>query len=282
MKITSNIHQVQIDFNIRVAPDKLLPRFVNVLIIFGEKITIVDTGVKGSEETIFNYIAQNGRSIKDIDTLLLSHAHPDHIGSAARIKELTGCKVLAHENERRWIENIEIQDTERPVPGFRTLVDRPVKVDGTLRDGEMLALGNTNAEVLFTPGHSAGLVSLLFQKDGVFFTGDAIPLRNDIPNYDNYFKLMASLERIASRKDYTTLLSSWTPAIFDSKKAVHLIEEGIGHLKLIDSAVGNIYTEAEKEYLQYCKKTLSQLGLPLLLANSVVDNAFRSHLRTNG
>ena len=94
MKITSNIHQVQIDFNIQVAPDKLLPRFVNVLIIFGEKITIVDTGVKGSEETIFNYNCQNGRSIKDIDTLLLSHAHPDHIGSAARIKELPGAKFL--------------------------------------------------------------------------------------------------------------------------------------------------------------------------------------------
>ena len=118
MKITDNIHQLRIDFNIQFAPDKILPRFVNVIIVFGDRITLIDTGVKGSETAIFDYIRQNGYSMADIDRIILSHAHPDHIGSAARIKALTGCKVLAHESEREWIENIDIQLAHRPGPGL--------------------------------------------------------------------------------------------------------------------------------------------------------------------
>lgn len=52
MKITNNIHQLRIDFNIQLSPDKIIPRFVNVIIIFGEKLTLIDTGVKGRYSTI--------------------------------------------------------------------------------------------------------------------------------------------------------------------------------------------------------------------------------------
>ena len=56
MRLTGKIHLLKIDFEIRVSPEKTLPRFVNVLIIFGDKITLIDTGVKGSEERIFAHI----------------------------------------------------------------------------------------------------------------------------------------------------------------------------------------------------------------------------------
>ena len=105
MKLTEKIHLLQIDFEITLSPEKKLSRFVNVIIIFGNKITLIDTGVKGSEEKIFAYIKRNNRHFSEIETIILSHSHPDHIGSAAQIKELTGCKVLAHRNEKDWIEN---------------------------------------------------------------------------------------------------------------------------------------------------------------------------------
>lgn len=71
MKLTDTIHLLQIDFEITLGPGKKLPRFVNVILILGDRITL-------------------------IDTVILSHAHPDHMGSAARIKELTGCRILEH------------------------------------------------------------------------------------------------------------------------------------------------------------------------------------------
>ena len=61
MKLTEKIHLLQIDFEITLSPERKLPRFVNVIIIFGDKITLIDTGVKGSEEKIFDYIKRNKR-----------------------------------------------------------------------------------------------------------------------------------------------------------------------------------------------------------------------------
>jgi glyoxylase-like metal-dependent hydrolase (beta-lactamase superfamily II) len=97
MKLTEKIHLLKIDFEIALSPEKKLPRFVNVLILIGEKITLIDTGVKGSEKVIFDYLQKQKRDFSDINKIILSHSHPDHIGSVARIKELTNCKVFAHE-----------------------------------------------------------------------------------------------------------------------------------------------------------------------------------------
>jgi hydroxyacylglutathione hydrolase len=278
MKITDKIHQLRIDFNIQLTPEKVLPRFVNVLIVFGKKITLIDTGVKGSEEQLFSYIAENGRSFTEIETIILSHAHPDHIGSTALIKELTGCKILAHELEKPWIENIELQEKERPVPGFRNLVDRSVLIDEFLANGQLLRLDEEiTVEVIHTPGHSAGMLSLLFRDEGLLFTGDAIPLKNDIPNYDNYLQLIDSLNRIRKR-DFQTLLTSWTPAFTDKAAVEELINEGETYLKLIDRAVKENYIGEEAEPLQFCRNTVIQLGLPPFLANPIVERAFRTNL----
>ena len=92
MQLTSNIHLLQINFEIPIAPDKRIARFVNVIIILGDKITLIDTGVKGSETKIAGYLKSVGRDLSEIERIILSHSHPDHIGSAARLKELTGCK----------------------------------------------------------------------------------------------------------------------------------------------------------------------------------------------
>jgi glyoxylase-like metal-dependent hydrolase (beta-lactamase superfamily II) len=209
--------------------------------------------------------------------VILSHSHPDHIGSAARIKALTGCKIWAHEGEREWIENIEKQNQERPVPGFFNLVDRSVRIDAFLSNGQILELGEgITVEAIHTPGHSAGMLSLLFREEGVLFTGDAIPLKNDIPNYDNYLQLMASLDLI-KKLDYQTLLTSWTPAYTDKEEIEKLIAEGEAYLKLIDKAVKENYIGEELEPLQFCRKTAAQLGLPPFLANPIVNRAFRSH-----
>ena len=120
MKLTDKIHLLQIDFEISISPEKKLPRFVNVILIFSDKITLIDTGVKGSEIYIFDYIKLQNRDHSEINSIILSHSHPDHIGSAAQIKSLTNCKVYAHKLEKEWIDNIELQNRERPVPGFIT------------------------------------------------------------------------------------------------------------------------------------------------------------------
>jgi hydroxyacylglutathione hydrolase len=161
---------------------------------------------------------------------------------------------------------------------MRSLVDRSVVIDEFLTDKQIMILGDgISAEVIHTPGHSAGMLSLLFPEDGVLFTGDAIPLKNDIPNYDNYLQLMASLIGIRNNREYKTLLTSWTPAYTDKQEIEKLIAEGESYLKQIEKAVKENYTDEETQPLDHCRKTVAQIGLPPFLANAIVDRAFRSH-----
>lgn len=276
MKLTEKIHLLKIDFEIAISPEKKLPRFVNVILVFGDKITLIDSGVKGSEDKIRQYIEEQNRDFAEIDTLILSHSHPDHIGSAAKIKELTGCKVLGHEAEKEWIENIEIQNQQRPVPGFFNLVDRSVEIDAFISDGQELTIEDgITLKFIHAPGHSMGSLNIEFVEDQILFTADSIPLKNDIPNYDNFSDLMNSLDRI-STAEFSTLLSSWTAPLSDKAKIGQLIEEGRTYMQTIDSVVKECYGNTSNP--ESCKMTVGKLGLPPFLANPIVDKAFRSHL----
>ena len=278
MKLTEKIHLLKIDFEIEISPDKKLPRFVNVIIVFGDKITLIDSGVIGSEEKILQYIEEQNRDFAEIDTLILSHSHPDHIGSAAIIKELTGCKVLAHEAEKEWIENIEIQSKQRSVPGFFNLVDRSVEIDGFISGGQELTIEDgPTLKFIHSPGHSKGSLNIEFMEDQILFTADSIPLKNDIPNYDNFHDLMNSLDQI-SNAEFTTLLSSWTPPLNDKNEICQLIEEGKIYMQTIDSVVRDCYGDGNTSNPESCKMAVNKLGLPPFLANPIVNKAFRSHL----
>ncbi len=129
---------------------------------------------------------------------------------------MTNCEVLAHRGEIDWIENIEIQNKERPVPGFFNLADRSVKVDKLLEDKQLINIDkDITIEIIHSPGHSKGSINILFKEDNILFTADSIPLKNDIPNYDSYPDLMNSLEGINERNDFSILLTSWTPPLMD-------------------------------------------------------------------
>lgn len=278
MELTNKIHILRHDFEISLSRYQKVPRFVNSMVILGKKITLIDTGIKGCESNIFKHIKMKGRDIADIETIILSHSHPDHIGSAAEIKKITGCRVLAHASERDWIENIKNQIKMRPVPGFFELVDDCVELDGELKDGQVFeADDDINFKIIHSPGHSKGSVNVLFMEDKIFFTADSIPVKNDIPNYDNFYDLMKSLNYIKSNQDYSILLTSWTPPLTSQKEIKKILDEGERYLKLLDETVKSIYIGEESDPLKFCKKVISKLDLPDFFANPIVDEAFRGH-----
>lgn len=277
MKLTEKIHILKIDFEIELSPERKLPRFVNVVIIFGEKLILIDSGVKGSEKVIYDYIRKHNRDISDIGILIISHSHPDHIGSAAKIKEFTGCRVMAHPLEREWIENLELQNSLRPVPGFFKLADTPVIIDEFIsHNQEFKVEDGLTMKFIHSPGHSKGSLNVLFTEDRVLFTADSVPLKNDIPNYDNYTDLMNSLSVIKNNDQYDILLTSWTPPLNDQKSFSALIREGEEYMKRVDVAVKEFYSELSGS--EACRRTIDNLGLPPFLANPIVDKAFRSHI----
>src|SRR6185436_21067461 len=73
-------------------------------ILLGETVTIVDTGVPGSDDAILAAVAEAGRSPEDVRDIVITHADGDHVGSLAALAERTGATVWAGEHEADVIE----------------------------------------------------------------------------------------------------------------------------------------------------------------------------------
>lgn len=281
MQLTSTIHVLTINFNVPL-PSGTVTRSVSVTILCHDRITLIDSGVKGSESAIFSYLQQIGRDSREIDTLVLTHSHPDHIGAAQAIVDATDCRVMAHEAERGWIEDVELQCLQRPVPGFHALVGGSVTVDQCLAHGDMLAIGKGMfLTVLHTPGHSAGSISLWEPTQAMLISGDAVPVPGDMPVFEDCSASLESLERLTSC-GADLLISSWAHPIHGSLVTATL-ENGTAWLRKIADTVRNIVGANAPDPIQLCRDSVKILGLPDHCINPLVAKSFMSCLpKQNG
>jgi len=276
VQISNRIHALKIPFSIPLTPDTLLARFVYVYLIYGnEDIILIDTGVAGSEKIIFAYLEKTGRSRDDIATVLLTHAHPDHIGAAAAIQAETGACFAAHAAARAWVEDVAKQAAERPVPGFSSLVGGPVRIDLALGDGDVLRLDeHSDLQVLHTPGHSAGSVCFRFPPEAALFCGDAMLRDGDMPVYDDALACARSLRKLAHSEPVDLLLSSWSDPLIHPHLH-HEITGALDYLQRIHAAVRSAGDYGEPMAL--CAHVIQALGLPKHMANPLVARALLSH-----
>ena len=276
MQISTHIHAVKIPFSVPT-PAGAIERFVYVYLICAEQVTLIDSGVAGSEEPIFAYLESLGRK-RAINAMFLTHSHPDHIGAARAIHSATGCSVLAGAGEQDWIEDTDRQARERPVPGFSTLVGGPVTLDRILVAGELLKLGDgVTLEVVATPGHSAGSLSFFLHEEGALFSGDAVPVPGDLPIYDDYRTSIATLERLQHLDGVRLLLEAW-----QEPKSVAVAERlaaGIAWLNEVNAAVTQTGTH-EPDAMILCRNVVTKLGLSPLAVNPLVARSLCSHTAT--
>lgn len=280
MQVTQRIHAIKIPFKVPITPERSIDRFAFVYLVFGDKIHLIDSGVAGSESIIWGYIREHGREPKEVSSLILTHSHPDHLGSAKSVKSQTGCTVFAHNLEREWIENTEQQFKDRPVPGFRTLVEGPVIVDRFLGGGEILELEKgLSCKIIHTPGHSKGSISLLFEDERTLFTADALIFPGDLPIYEDIFLSLTSIKKLQQVDNFENLLSSWENPIQGREKIVKRMNESIAYLERIHTAVmNNNPVGQEQNIMALCQKVISELGLPPFAAMPLVAKALASSL----
>lgn len=280
MQITNHIHAIKLPFKLLVSEGKNLERFVYAFLIYGKQICLIDCGVSSSESIIFDYLKKTGRDPEEISRLVLTHSHPDHMGGAMEIKNGTGCQVCAHVDAKPWIEDIELQYRERPILNFHSLVEGPVRVDQELRDDDSLDLGEgITLKVIHTPGHSNGSISLVYDREGALFSGDAIPMAGAVPIYDEVFPSVRSIRRLREIKSLKCLFASWDKP----RKEDHLyslMDEGLSYFQTIHDMVRKVKDKVSSlDPINVTAMVLESLGLPKTALIPIVVRSIEAHLR---
>lgn len=175
MKLAEGIHSIA---------DTRGGRVHAFLVEHGRDLILIDTLYAFDGHLVLDEIRRLGRSVSDLKKIVITHAHRSHLGGLAKLKQLSGAKVLAHEWEA------DIVAGNRKAQPVSILPRRPLRayfpfqfflalgkgshpacpVDDTLEDEQ--DVGGT--VVLHTPGHTPGHLALYSEEKRVLISGDAI------------------------------------------------------------------------------------------------------------
>ena len=151
--------------------------------IFGDETTrqamVVDPG--DEIDSILQVLAKHGLTVTSI---VITHAHIDHIGGAQKLKLATGAPVYMNLGDR---ELQEMMDVQAGWLGVRT--PEAVDIDVPAKDGDKLLIGATEVHVLHTPGHTQGSICLWMPSESKLVAGDTLFRdsigRTDLPGGDS-------------------------------------------------------------------------------------------------
>jgi len=142
----------------------------HVYLIKGDtKNVLIDTGVAGKFPLLKLRLTELGLRVSDINLVILTHEHYDHIGATASFHQTA--VVAAH---RLAANKVELQDEFVTLRKYRDQPSKPFWVDVWLEDGSIIDLGNYELQVLHTPGHTSGCICLYELRAGLLFTGDTV------------------------------------------------------------------------------------------------------------
>jgi hydroxyacylglutathione hydrolase len=115
------------------------------------------------EDRIFKEAKNRGYNIKYI---VNTHSHIDHVMGNRRMKELTNAEIIIHEKESSAL----IQQSSSMMQMFHAEPSPPADI--TVKEGDIITIGETSLRVIHTPGHSPGCICLY--HNGMVFTGDTL------------------------------------------------------------------------------------------------------------
>ncbi len=206
------------------------------LIDTGDGLILIDTGYADTLFMLVDSIYKLGFSPYDIKYIIHTHWHGDHTEGTAALAHITGAKTFIGE-----------KDGEK--------VKKHFNPDVLLSDGDVVSLGNTNIEVMETPGHTVGTISLFYEteEDGVKYqvgtfggagANTLVPERFDYPGCREGY--LNSLNKLRKRNVDVFLGNHvWNN---DTERKGDLLRE-TGENLFIDK---NIWGE----FLDFCEKRL--------------------------
>ncbi|MBS4539693.1 MBL fold metallo-hydrolase [Clostridium sp. D2Q-11] len=145
----------------------------------------------------------------NIKYIILTHGHGDHIGGLIELKKQINAPILIHELDKEMLMNKDINlSSQMPISPIE------VKPDRLIKDGEKLKIGDLEGELIHTPGHTPGSISI--KIDNKIFTGDTLFKgsigRTDLPG-GSFDDIIISIQnKLLKYDDDITVLSGHGPS----------------------------------------------------------------------
>lgn len=150
-----------------------------------KKGVVIDPGAQ--PQLIYNKIKQDNLKV---ELIILTHGHSDHIGAVNELQELTGAEVAIHEKDYPLL--LSPHENLSKYMGQEITIS---SVDFKLKDGQKLKVGELELDIVHTPGHTPGSISIKIKN--TIFTGDTLFTgsvgRTDFPG-GSFQELIASIK----------------------------------------------------------------------------------------
>jgi len=158
-------------------------------------ILACNCSILGDEQTREGIVIDPGDDVYEIEriidryglhitTIIVTHAHIDHVGGAHQLKQATGALVYMSASDLPLYEHLDVQAS-----WLNVATPARVAIDTPAREGDRLHAGSTELEVLDTPGHTPGSISLWIPSEKKLISGDTLFRdsigRTDLPGGDS-------------------------------------------------------------------------------------------------
>jgi glyoxylase-like metal-dependent hydrolase (beta-lactamase superfamily II) len=269
MEILPGLHRIECPIG---------PRYVALYVIVGkDDILLFDTGFDQSiRETLVPYFKENNLSLSKVRYAINSHSDYDHTGGNGAVKELMpNALICCGERDRPMIEDLQVMiddrynefaqdhgfaESQEAIDFIRTVAFE-TRIDIGFAGNERIDLGERMVEILHTPGHSWGHLSVLDEQTGTVIIGDAV-LGESVLLADGAPAFPPTYRFVEAYRSTIRLLKSYKPSeVLTSHYPRYRGELGLDFLDL-----SLAYTDRIE---RICFETLQELGKPTTMLDLI-------------
>jgi len=222
-----------------------------------DTLVIIDTGIKDKKEKILNEIAKY--EFKKL-FVILTHAHPDHIGNNYAIKESYKPIFIANINSKRYLEDYKFQfdssiekikdyfHIKKEIRDFYFgLMDEEVKIDISFYNQMVIDLGKRRLKIIHLPGHTLGDIGVLDRKNNTLILSELVfnhsrDILICLEDYSKYVNSLKVIEKIVKEEDMEHLITSHhEKAIEGKKKILETIQYNIDYINELKLDTDKLY-----------------------------------------